>query len=622
MHRRKKHLKGYKRLKQESTFIEFSYWEIIIKIIIFILIFVIKNYIWNKYNKDIASLELYNEIQNKFNEKKYEKALNIISKNETNLTSNCKILLLRAKIFYNRLEYYKSLKDCEKCINLLEHKNKKNFIEIYQLSVLNYIKMFDLENAKEKFKLCQIIDKNNIKNKELFLLIKEEGKKKEENIKKYKQYPLYLNFMQSLYKKGLYLNKLEISFISESYRFCRATENIYKNDLLFQIPLEGIITLDVAKQSEIGKYFTDQLEKKLDSPRHSLLTAFILNEIDKGNQSEWKYYIDFFPADYSSFPVFYGEKEYNYLKGTQFLESIEDEIRSLKHDYKILVNEISGFSKYDFNFYKKIREVVTSRVFGVKIGGKSNTILVPYADLLNHQRPVQTYWDFNDTSNAFYIKSESNIMKGNEVFDSYGIKSNKNFLLYYGFTVENNTHNTFKIDIVVNNSCPYYKEKIEHLGTKNLKKRFLLNLKLYDVKIIEFFSYLRFILYNKPDFRNITSKKPISVENEIDVFNKIRELMTFYLNKYPTTMEYDIDYLKNNKHSMDFNEYNCYVIRIGEKEILHYYLNMANDILELVTKNDIKELNDYIRLFYNNNRYSSSLYKKYTNYLFFLNNQS
>ena len=43
---------------------------------------------------------------------------------------------------------------------------------------------------------------------------------------------------------------------------------------------------------------------------------------------------------------------------------------------------------------------------------------------------------------------------------------------------------------------------------------------------------------------------------------------------------------------MDFNEYNCYIIRIGEKRILNYYLNMANDILQLLNmnKSDIKKL--------------------------------
>ena len=68
--------------------------------------------------------------------------------------------------------------------------------------------------------------------------------------------------------------------------------------------------------------------------------------------------------------------------------------------------------------------------------------------------------------------------------------------------------------------------------------------------------------------------------------------MKAYLDKYPTTLDYDIDYLNKNKKNMDFNEYNCYIIRIGEKRILDYYLNMANDILQLLNTNktDVKKL--------------------------------
>ena len=58
--------------------------------------------------------------------------------------------------------------------------------------------------------------------------------------------------------------------------------------------------------------------------------------------------------------------------------------------------------------------------------------------------------------------------------------------------------------------------------------------------------------------------------------------MNGYLSKYPTTLDYDIKYFEKNKNKMEFNEYNCYVIRIGEKKILNYYLNMAIDILSSI----------------------------------------
>ena len=493
-------------------------------------------------------------------------------------------------------EYYQSLKYCEKIIDNLNYEKNISYIEIYQLIALNYIQMFDLEKAKVFLKICESIDINNNKNKEILLLIQEEEKKNEENIKKYKSYPSYLNFMKTLYKMGIYMNKVEINFVSDNYRFCRAKKDIYRNEMLFTIPLKSLITLDTAKESQIGKYFTDKIKNKLYSSRHSLLTVFLLNEMDKGNQSKWKFYIDFLPSNYSSFPTFFSTKELEYLKGTQFLEILEKKKNNIKNDYDILIKEIPGLSKYNFSFFKKMREVVGSRVFGVNIRNHSNTIIVPFADLLNHKRPTKTYWNYNNIKEIFYIKSIHSIAMGDEVFDSYGIKSNSIFLLNYGFTVENNTENTIYIKIPLNETYPYLKQKMSFLNYTKKNKFFQLKLNLKEVNAEQFFSFLRLLLYNESDFINIKTKKPTSIENEKEVLKKIKEIMAYYINKYPTNLEDDINYLKKYKNMMDFNEYNCYVIRKSEKEILYFYFNMAKDILQLFN--------------IDNKSYMSQLYKK------------
>ena len=540
-------------------------------------------------NNESFISSMFSQAQIKFQQKKFKEASDLLS---LILTKNYKILSFRAKVYYYQSEYYKSLNDCQECISLSLNDNNINNIEIYQLSVLNHIKMYDLESAKEKLKQCEKIDKKNPKNSELLTLIEAEEKKNEENSKKYSQYPIYLKFMNSFYKLGLFINKIEISFNSDCDRYCRATEDIHDKDVLIRVPLEALMTLDGARKSKFGEYFTPQLEKKLNSPHHSLLSTFMLTEIDKGAKSKWKYYFDFLPASYNNFPIFYGEKEFSYLKGTQFLELVQKKMKEMKEDYDLLTNVIPGYSKYDYDLFRKMREVISSRVFGVTIKGKKNDIIAPYADMLNHKRPRQTHWNYDDTCNAFVIKGVSNVKKGDEVFDSYGIKCNSRFLLNYGFTVENNEDNEFKIILILNESSPYFKEKMEYLGGKNYAKKFSLVLNLSDSKIIQFFSFLRFILYNKPNFKDIDTTRPTSVQNEICLFTKLKEIMNKYLRKYPTTLDYDIEYFKSNRNNMGFNEYNCYVIRIGEKKILNYYLNMANDILQLLNKDkdDIKKL--------------------------------
>ncbi len=223
----------------------------------------------------------------------------------------------------------------------------------------------------------------------------------------------------------------------------------------------------------------------------------------------------------------------------------------MKENYDLLIKIIPGYSKYDYNLFKKMREVISSRVFGITIKGKKNDIIAPYADMLNHKRSRQTQWNFDDESNSFIIKGATKMKKGDEVFDSYGIKCNCRFLFNYGFTVENNEDNEFKILLILNESFPYFKEKMAYLGGKNISKKFSLVLNLSDSKIIQFFSFLRFILYNKPNFKDIDITRPISIQNEIAVFTQLRELMNAYLSKYPTTLDNDIEYFKKNKHNME-----------------------------------------------------------------------
>ena len=126
-------------------------------------------------NEECLISSILSEAQKKFNQKNFKEALDIIS---LLITKNFKILALRAKIYYYQSEYYKSLQDCEECLKLSVNDNTNTYIEIYQLEVLNYIKMFDLDKAKEKLKKCQNINKDILKNSELFFLIQQEEKKK------------------------------------------------------------------------------------------------------------------------------------------------------------------------------------------------------------------------------------------------------------------------------------------------------------------------------------------------------------------------------------------------------------------------------------------------------------
>lgn len=83
--------------------------------------------------------------------------------------------------------------------------------------------------------------------------------------------------------------------------------------------------------------------------------------------------------------------------------------------------------------------LVASRNFSIEINGKETDALVPFSDMMNHRRPRDTVWTYDDEQQAFTVTTLRSILPGEEVYDSYGKKCNSRYLLNYGFTVENNT---------------------------------------------------------------------------------------------------------------------------------------------------------------------------------------
>ena len=115
------------------------------------------------------------------------------------------------------------------------------------------------------------------------------------------------------------------------------------------------------------------------------------------------------------------------------------------------------------------RMMVASRNFGVKIDGVQTDALVPYADMLNHLRPRQTSWTFNQSMYQFTITSLQTLKKDQQVYDSYGKKCNSRFLLNYGFAIEKNRdtngqcHDEVRLRFELDESDPCYSTKMRLL---------------------------------------------------------------------------------------------------------------------------------------------------------------
>ena len=543
-------------------------------------------------NKKFQS-EDYKDKNNPY--KSYDLAIDYYSKNIKKDKNNTSLIIKRAICYLAKNLYNFALKDA---LNSLEI--NKNFEKGYYIASLCYLEMYNIEMAE---KYCKTKDQK-LKN-----LIEERKKNIYNKTIKFKSYPLYINFLKELYKNNAFFPKLEIQFFSDNYRGVIAKSPIKKDEIILSIPKECLISLELVLETEYGKKIGEIMFNELTSPKHCLLSSFILFE---KNNPKWKFYFDLLPKDFSNFPIFYTDDELQYLKGSPFLNQILDKKSDMKKDYLKLCEYIPLFNQFTFDQFMEARMIISSRIFGISINNNKTDVLVPYADLLNHKRPRQTQWYYDDKINSFVIQATEEILIGKEIFDSYGKKTNGRFLLNYGFAVENNDSAEYVLNIIFNDCYPLYDIKKQYLKNEKKIKIFYLNINLYESQIIELLSFLRFCMFDGDinDLLKLTHCNdknyiytydsnifgfgyipPVNIEIEINVLKKLKILLIQALNQYPTTIEQDKKIYKEDKN-ISFNYKNCLLLTISEKNVIDYYIYFCEFCLDLLKVKNRKELID------------------------------
>jgi len=76
---------------------------------------------------------------------------------------------------------------------------------------------------------------------------------------------------------------------------------------------------------------------------------------------------------------------------------------------------------------------------------------------------------------------------------------------------------------------------------------------------------------------------PFKIDNELATWNLIKETAQQDLDKFPNSLQDDIDLLAKDDedHNLTFNKRNCIIYRKGEKELLHYIILSAQKVDEL-----------------------------------------
>lgn len=198
----------------------------------------------------------------------------------------------------------------------------------------------------------------------------------------------------------------------------------------------------------------------LSAPKHTVLALFLLEERFKGEDSFWKHYLKSLPPNMNTMPIFYTEEQKALLKGSPVLRTLNKRIKEMKADYNILSTNLEEFQNISYESFAYHRCLASSRVFGFIVDGVKTGGMVPFLDMINHKRPKQSLWSYDDSLESFKIEAYGDCEANSELFDSYGKKCNSRFLLNYGFIEEDNDANEFVFSIDLDQEMPLYDEKM------------------------------------------------------------------------------------------------------------------------------------------------------------------
>jgi len=417
-----------------------------------------------------------------------------------------------------------------------------------------------------------------------------------------------------LRQAGAKFPKLYLKYFGPEQRAIFTKGNIENGEQIMYIPHECILTSDVAKVSPIGQAI---LKSRIElRSKHSLLAAYLLSEKAKGSNSRWAAYIDILPSKFETVPIFFDLDLMAMLRGSLVRQKIHDRKESLRIEFENLWTHVPEFRRFTHKEFVWARLVVITRIFGLMIGKVKTDGLVPLADMLNHKRPRETKWSYENSQRGFVINALCDIGQHSEVLDSYGRKCNSRFFVNYGFALECNDDNEASITCQITEKEPSWELKMKYInvfdpkdGTYRqasglIQRDFLLPRFYKEKKTKEVFSFLRFanatdsemmLLSGESNFRvpkplkkkrtkcTLDNIRPLSCSNERKCLLSIANAAKKSLARFETSLETDLEKLKDYEmYPLYSNRRNCIIMRVGEKRVLHHYVNLADKCVDLL----------------------------------------
>ncbi|XP_074640987.1 N-lysine methyltransferase setd6-like [Tubulanus polymorphus] len=276
-----------------------------------------------------------------------------------------------------------------------------------------------------------------------------------------------------------------------------AEYDIDEGEVLFEIPRNVILTSDTTNIADLLKTESESL--KSNSGWVPLLVSLLYEYTSP--HSRWRPYIDLVP-DFKELdpPMFWERKERaKELKGTGIHDAVEKDLENIKKEFNKIVlpfmkkhPETFPSECHSLDMYKKMVSFVMAYSFTEPenedalndisndnvstLPVKPLPMMVPLADVLNHiaKNNANLIWG----KESLKMVSLKPILKGEEVFNTYGPLANWQLLHMYGFAEQYPQNHNDTVDIPMKLVYEIAKQDSEDMDLLDEKWEFLQGLEL------------------------------------------------------------------------------------------------------------------------------------------------
>ncbi|XP_015169009.1 ribulose-1,5 bisphosphate carboxylase/oxygenase large subunit N-methyltransferase, chloroplastic isoform X2 [Solanum tuberosum] len=262
------------------------------------------------------------------------------------------------------------------------------------------------------------------------------------------------NLQKWLSESGLPSQKMDLQRVDVGERGLVANNNIRKGEKLLFVPPSLVITAD----SKWSNSDAGDVLKQYNVPDWPFIATYLISEASLMKSSRWSNYISALPRQPYSLLYWTQSELDRYLEASQIRQRAVERINNVIGTYNDLRLRI--FSKHPDLFPEEVRlPSMDGRV-----------ALVPWADMLNHNCEVETFLDYDKSSQGIVFTTDRVYLPGEQVFISYGRKSNGELLLSYGFVPKEGTNpsDSVEVSLALKKSDKCYKEKVEALKKHGL----------------------------------------------------------------------------------------------------------------------------------------------------------